>query len=279
MSKGHAICIGLNKVSPNHYDGWDGELAVCEYDAICMEKLLKLRKFTTEKLLSTKATRENVLNSLKTSAENLKPGDTLVVYYSGHGGNEIPDTNKDEDDPWDDRFDETWCLFDGQLIDDELFKCWRKFSKDIAIIVISDSCFSGDILKLHNTTKIATKAMPRDTGLATYKKNKEFYDELLQALDSNKLKQFKGTKQAKIKATVLQLSSSQEGQTSCAETEWYPKNSLFTGVLLEQLGKRPRSYEELFSKIIRKMPDYQAPADQIIGNNNMKITLKKPFTF
>jgi hypothetical protein len=63
-------------------------------------------------------------------ATDAKAGDLVAIYYSGHGGNEIPDLNKDEDDPWDDRFDETWCLYDAQLIDDELYYQWKKFKKE-----------------------------------------------------------------------------------------------------------------------------------------------------
>ena len=38
MAQGYALCIGLNKVSTAHYDGWDGALAVCEKDAKDMKK-------------------------------------------------------------------------------------------------------------------------------------------------------------------------------------------------------------------------------------------------
>ena len=122
MSKGYALAIGLNAVDPVHYDGWDGTLNVCEADAKKIFSYLKGKKFgSVTQLLTKEATRANVISALDKLATDAKAGDLVALYYSGHGGNEIPDLNKDEDDPWDDRFDETWCLYDAQLIDDELY--------------------------------------------------------------------------------------------------------------------------------------------------------------
>lgn len=33
MPKGISCHVGLNRVDPNHYNGWSGPLAACEYDA------------------------------------------------------------------------------------------------------------------------------------------------------------------------------------------------------------------------------------------------------
>ena len=157
MPKGHALVIGLNSVDPNHYDGWDGALKVCEADAKKIITYLKKQKFgSITKLLTKEATRPNVISALDNLAIKANSGDLVFIYYSGHGGNEIPDFNKDEDDPWSDRFDETWCLYDAQLIDDELYYQWKKFKKGVRIVVMSDSCFSGDIAKLMVSAKKRT---------------------------------------------------------------------------------------------------------------------------
>jgi hypothetical protein len=44
--------------------------------------------------------------------------------------------------------DETWCLYDGQLLDDELHGAWEKFQAGVRILVFSDSCHSGTVLKM-----------------------------------------------------------------------------------------------------------------------------------
>jgi metacaspase-1 len=282
MPKGHALVIGLNEVDPNHYDGWDGALNVCEADANKIQAYLKKQKFgNIKKLLTKEATRANVISALDDLAAKANSGDVVVIYYSGHGGNEIPDTNKDEDDPWSDRFDETWCLYDAQVIDDELYYHWRKFKKGVRIILMSDSCFSGDIAKLAVLTKRGpSKAMPKKEGEKTYAKNKKFYNKILKDLSSKELKTFKTNKKGKIAATILQISSSQEFQTSNAETEQFPNNSLFTAVLFKTLKskKKMRSYEQLIATLKKVMPDWQMPKEQMLGDLNLKLQLDKPFS-
>lgn len=63
--------------------------------------------------------------------------------YSGHGG-QVPDANGDEPDGE----DETWCLDDGQLIDDEIFYYLGCFAAKTRIITVSDSCHSGSVLRV-----------------------------------------------------------------------------------------------------------------------------------
>jgi hypothetical protein len=282
MSKGHALVIGLNEVDPVHYDGWDGALNVCEADANKMTLFFKKQKFSSvTKLLTKSATRVNVITALDKLATDANTGDLVVIYYSGHGGNEIPDLNKDEDDPWSDRFDETWCLFDAQLIDDELYYHWRKFKKGVRIILMSDSCFSGDIAKLMVGAKRGpSKAMPKAEGEGTFKKNKKFYTKLVKELASKELKTFKSNKKGKILASLLQISSSQEFQTSNAETDMFPKNSLFTAVFLKMMNskKKSKSYEEMIATIKKLMPDWQMPKEQMLGDLSLKLQLQKPYS-
>ena len=282
MRKGHALVIGLNGVDPVHYDDWDGALNVCEADANKISSYLRKKKFgSVTRLLTKKATRANVIAGLDKMATDAKAGDLVVIYYSGHGGNEIPDLNKDEDDPASDRFDESWCLFDAQLVDDELYYQWKKFKKGVRIVVMSDSCFSGDIAKLMFSAKRGpSKAMPKKAGEATYKKNKKFYNKLVKELASKELKTFKTNKKGKIVASLLQISSSQEFQTSNAETDDFPDNSLFTGVFFKVIKspKNTRSYEQLIKTLKKSMPDSQMPKEQMLGDLNLKLQLNKPFT-
>ena len=282
MPKGHALVIGINKVDPGHYDGWDGALNVCEADANKIVSYLKKKKFgSVTRLLTKEATRANVISALDKMATDAKAGDVVVIYYSGHGGNEIPDFNKDEDDPWSDRFDETWCLYDAQLIDDELYYQWKKFKKGVRIIVMSDSCFSGDIAKLMVLAKRGpSKAMPKKEGEKTYQKNKKFYNKIVKELASKELKTFKTNKKGKIVASLLQISSSQEFQTSNAETDQFPNNSLFTAVFFKIINaaKKMKSYEQLIATLKKSMPDFQMPKEQMLGDLSLKLQLNKPFS-
>ena len=115
----------------------------CEPDAQNMASIASTRGLSAETLLTASATRNAVLGELGALAGKLKSGDLLVVSYSGHGG-QIPDQNGDEDDG----LDETWCLYDGELLDDELHQAWSKFQSGVRILALSDSCHSGTVLKM-----------------------------------------------------------------------------------------------------------------------------------
>lgn len=139
---GYAIAIGLNAIDPAHY-GTNGALSGCEPDANDMASIAAALGYPVTKLLTAQATRQAVLAALDDHAQRLVAGDLLVVSYSGHGG-QVPDQNGDEADG----LDETWCLFDGQLLDDELHAAWGKFRAGVRILALSDSCHSGTVLKM-----------------------------------------------------------------------------------------------------------------------------------
>jgi Caspase domain len=83
---GLSLHIGLNRVDPAHYDGWDGALNACEFDANDMETLAKSRGFEVSKLLTDEATADAITAVIEDAAGRLGPGDIFFVTYSGHGG-------------------------------------------------------------------------------------------------------------------------------------------------------------------------------------------------
>lgn len=138
--KGIAILVGLKEVDPTYYGGWDGKSGCwgCELDVDNVGKLLANKGFQIKKLKTRDATAENVLSTLNDTIKVLKPGDFLVFYYSGHGG-QVVDTNGDELD----RKDETLVCYNRELIDDELDIIWQKVPSNVRIVMLSDSCHSG----------------------------------------------------------------------------------------------------------------------------------------
>ena len=144
MPIGASLHIGLNAVDPKQYSGWDGQLTACEFDANDMQALAKTQGFTkVTKRLTKKATRNRVLADIKAAASKLKRNDIFFLTYSGHGG-QVPNTGHDLEP---DGFDETWCLYDGELIDDELYDALKQFARGVRIFVLSDSCHSGTVLR------------------------------------------------------------------------------------------------------------------------------------
>ena len=143
MAIGISLHIGLNSVDATHYQGWEGKLAACEADAKDMAKLAKAQKFKGATLLTKAATSAAVIGGIQDAASKLHTGDIFFLTYSGHGG-QVPDTNGDETE---DGFDETWVLYDRELIDDELYALWGSFEVGVRIAVLSDSCHSGSVLR------------------------------------------------------------------------------------------------------------------------------------
>ena len=142
MPKGIALTTGLNAVNPAHYGGWSGELNACEADAKDMTEIVTSKGFDVKTLLTKEASRKNVLDGVNKAANTLTSGDIFMLSYSGHGG-QLPDLNSDEDDAQ----DETWCLYDGELVDDEIYTLLGKFAQGVRILVFSDSCHSGTVTK------------------------------------------------------------------------------------------------------------------------------------
>lgn len=276
MPKGKAIHIGLNSVDVNHY-AWDGALNACEFDAKDMQKITKSLGYETQLLLTADATRDNVINAITDAGKFLSADDILVITYSGHGGS-IIDTSDDEEDGR----DETWCLYDGQLIDDELYALWTTMPAGLRIVVISDSCHSGTVIKSLLSKAVGNrKCMPIDICEKAYKKNKVFYLNIFDGLCDFFFKLIKKSQEDKIdedlgalKCTVRLLSGCQDNQYSM-DGEF---NGAFTGVLKEVFDTGfDGNYSEFYNEILSRMPDTQSPNHLLIGAVNEKFSSESPF--
>ena len=270
MAKGIALHIGLNSVDPHRYEGWSGPLNACEADANDMADLAQAQGFTATKLLTKKATRDAVLKEIADAAKELKSGDMFFLTYSGHGG-QTPDLNGDEPDGK----DETWCLYDGELIDDELYSSWGAFAAGVRILLLSDSCHSGSVSKaLHYAGKsrpagaVVYRVMPDEVALRVYQNNKKFYDPILKRRDLAKALD-------SVKASVLLISGCQDNQLSQDGTF----NGLFTGTLktVWNGGTFTGSYRRFHTGIGSKMPPDQTPKISMVGASNAAFMAEKPF--
>jgi len=84
------------------------------------------------------ATRHAVHAALTSAAGSMTRGDVLLVSFCGHGCQEA-DLDGDDRHGW----DETWCLYDGEILDDQLAGYWRLFDPGVRIVVVADGCHSG----------------------------------------------------------------------------------------------------------------------------------------
>lgn len=174
-----SVHIGLNSVDAKHYVGWNAKLQACEQDAKDMAAIAKAKGFKAKTLLTRDATRANVLAALRAAAKATPPGGFFMLTYSGHGG-QVDDVSGDEMGPLDD----TWCLFDAQLVDDELFHELSLFPKGARILVVSDSSPSGSIKRPFVPDPDPpppgqrARLLPPLVAERTNRQNEKFYDAL-----------------------------------------------------------------------------------------------------
>jgi hypothetical protein len=281
MARGKSLHIGLNKVDPTQYAGWDGALTACEFDANDMKAIADSRGFDSNILLTSEATSDAVIAEIERAAEELEPGDMFVVTYSGHGG-QVPDKD-DGDEP--DRSDETWVAFDREIVDDELYALWAKFKPGVRILVLSDSCHSGSVTRRMDDSDrvpnpVATKesaeaqsprfrAMPLDVQIATYRDHIDLYDGIQKATPD--------TDDADVDATVLLISGCRDDQLSLDGFS----NGLFTENLLGVWDKGEWSgggYSEFHEAIRSRMPEDQQPVYSRVGAESPDFEQQGPFT-
>jgi hypothetical protein len=270
-SQSSALHIGLNEVSAAAYAGWTGPLAACEFDARDMAELAQRQGIKSTVLLTKQATRAAVLSGIRQAANTLASGDFFLLSYSGHGG-QVPDISGEEAD----KQDETWCLYDGQLIDDELYFELSRFKAGVRIVVVSDSCHSGTVVRAGppqpGTAVLRPKLMPPTVARRVYSAHQSFYDTLQTdvAKASGKTLVDPDTALANVaisgrltaivkqfRPAVILLSGCQDNQFSMDGDN----NGAFTEQLLRvwNHGQFKGSYASLHARILAAMPPSQSP--------------------
>jgi len=288
-AKAISLHIGLNAVSGAAYGGWTGPLAACEFDANDMAAIAKAKGMKSTVLLTRKGSRANVLAGMRGAAKALRAGDLFFLTYSGHGG-QVPDINGDEPD----KKDETWCLYDGQLIDDELYFELSRFAAGVRILVLSDSCHSGTVTREapppNTDPNKRPKLMPEAVAMRTYREHKVFYDKLqrdvakaagkpvvdpdtalAQVAASGRLSSIV----SKFNPAAILISGCQDNQTSLDGDH----NGAFTEQLLKTWsnGAYSDNYANFHARIRARMPATQSPNLFTLGTAGLFLS-QTPFS-
>lgn len=272
-AKGFSLHVGVNSVDPSHYDGWSGPLAACELDALDMAEIMHLQGFQTTTMLTKSAKANAVLAAIRYAASAMKPGDIFVFTNSSHGS-QVPDPTWKEADG----MNETLCMYDREIIDDEFAALWNLFPAGSRVIMISDSCHSGTVAReIGCDSEVAegSRLVPVATAMATYQKNAEVYDNLPRG------------ELPPPKASVLLISGCQDNQTSLDGM----RNGKFTGTLRRVLNHKPASmfskaslggykgsYSSLHAQIRRLMPLTQSPNLDCFGPDHVNLARSVAFS-
>lgn len=264
-----SLHIGLNFVDPAAYDGWDGQLAACERDADDMLAIARAQGYEARQLKREKATSSNVLRELADAARSVRPGEHFFITYSGHGGS-VPDTNGDEPDS----FDETWCLFDRMVLDDELYTMYGRFQPGVRIFVLSDSCHSGSVTRDRLRTRspepqgeMRAKWLPLPKSQAIYEARKSLYDSIQQLAGPAE----KGT----VGASIILISGCRDDQVSYDG----PVNGAFTTQVLKlwNNGGFKGTHRQFQEQVSAALGGSQSPQYYLAGTVNRQFERMRPF--
>jgi hypothetical protein len=278
MTKRQSLHIGLNVVDPQQYGGWDGALSGCVNDADAMQEVAVSRGFEPQILLNADATAEGVRAHLDCAAAELGEGDFFFLTYSGHGG-QVPDEDRDETD----HLDETWCLYDTELVDDSLFGALCTFAAGVRIFVMSDSCHSEtvtrEIVRRRDVRRERvlrapgpnSKQAPLEVTEAEFKANEAGYEAQRKWWEPR-------SRPADAKAKVVLMSGCRDDQTSLDGAN----NGAFTEAFLHVWddGKYRRSYSDLRNDVVEQISSYsdQTPGLFSYGLNVRQTLLQIPLS-
>lgn len=158
MTRGRALHIGVRSYDAAAYGREVARVLSAEADARALADLTACEGFLpSPPLCSAAATVAAVEAAIGQAQRDLVAGELFVLSYSGHGGRfaDVFDDptprprgghNRWRDDE-DDGVDEAWCLFDGVLLDDRLRELLAGFAVGVRILVVSDSCYAGTMLR------------------------------------------------------------------------------------------------------------------------------------
>lgn len=271
-----SLHLGVTFVDPNHYGHALHPLPCCKTDAEKMYQLLGLFGYDERVLfIDDDATTTNLKNQLEKWSTELQAGDQLVLTYSGHGS-QIQDLNFDEESG----ADQTWCLFDRQLIDDELPYIWRQFREGVRIFLLLDSCHSGTASKEFPEFGAAaptaeplvdqwSKLVPFPIQKEVQEKNwVNVYAEIAERVSAP-------VPEEDIKASILQISACQDEEVARAGSFL----SVFTSKIFQSLATHPNleNYETLYKHVKQLSPATQNPNSLAQGQNLSFFQQHRPF--
>lgn len=263
MAKGYAIHIGVNFVNKNHY-GTSGSLGSCENDAKAMRTITRALGFQNILVLTERATRKNIYSLMLSCAKKAVSGDIVMITNSSHGSF-IPDLNNDEKDGR----DETWCFYDAQFIDDEIYRLLCKFKKGVRIVIVTDSCHNKTIFKaLGASLPIGTKTLEQDKSFEIFERNRLFYETLLHQLSQQP--------SLTCKASIITLSACEDYQTAITGNPLSEFTQNIVNVWND--GKFKGDYKSFLNAIAKRTTSSdRTPQISLTGVGNAQFVSQKPF--
>lgn len=219
-----AICVGLDRVDPDAYDGWDGECPGADLDIHRQAVKCHRAGFDGVTVLFNESARPAYLKPVfEEACDVLGPDDLFALIFSGHGGS-WRDLDGDEEDGR----DETLALWDGELVDDKIAEYLCAVPADVRIWLFTDSCHSGTVHR----------------GIERRRRRRR--------IDQSRPIKLRERSVRGMQASLLHFAG-------CADDRYsygVPSGGWFTSAFLavESRAKRPLSYREAFNRACKAIP-------------------------
>jgi hypothetical protein len=177
-----------------------------------------------------------------------------------------------------DGLDETWCLYDGQQIDDERYHLWAEFKREVRILIVADTCHAGTPAKVEqrlvpSLVSALREGRPKHITekccMETQKKNPDLYKRLIKIARKGK--------PSPLNAAVRWLSACEDWEVAMDGDV----NGLFTANLLTAWseGQFEGNYRKFHSKIKKLMDgEFQTPVHDCLEPDDPVYANQKPFT-
>lgn len=240
--KRYAVCIGIG---PYPKENGIEPLKVSHLDAQRVADALKKECGVDEVILlvNDKATRAAIERAIfQELAEKAEPGDTVFIYYSGHGWR-VADVKVDGKGDEDDGFDEALVPWDAQfgkvetMILDDVFADWLRRFDQCHVAIILDNCYAGGTSKaLRQPSKGLGKNIPD---------NADFIDGEL-----NRMQSFRACAKDLNQPGTIVLAACQAGELAW-EMPAQAQGSVFTYHLLQLIGPAANGQQAAQAKAIK----------------------------
>lgn len=136
---GHALLAGFTRVAPGFWDGWNGACPGADVDIEMYEVLMDQRGFSRTSYLAVDTRFSAVVAEGRRVVAGMVPGQTLVLKYSGHGGQQRSWADWNEADKQDE-----YLAFPRQRVyDNEIYELLCEIPAGIDVFWSNDACNSG----------------------------------------------------------------------------------------------------------------------------------------
>jgi len=145
-----ALLFGIND-----YMGSQNDLAGCLNDVDDVEKKLRdeFPEFQVRKFKDSEVTTHKFIAEIENAYNTLTLPGVIYIHYSGHGC-QVPNIMESN------KYDEALYLYNGPLVDDNIWTLQQKTPEGLIVVAKFDSCFSGSMNRSINRIRSRFYPLP-----------------------------------------------------------------------------------------------------------------------